>query len=99
MALDYFLSYITLQLPHFDNTRLWIQGKERIKEQKETHPCLRISVTPVGIYFCLFFTGMMNTDQIKCKTHREDSPVYYKILWVPSRVTYFMTSERTDKSQ
>lgn len=41
----------------------------------------------------------MNTDQTKCKTHREVSYVYYKILWVLNRVADFLISERTDKSQ
>lgn len=42
---------------------------------------------------------MMNTDQTKCKTRKEVSCVYYKILWVLNRVAHFMISERTDKSQ
>lgn len=68
---DAVLFHVTYWLFTFDRAGLWIQGKERGKEQKESSSCLRISIFPVGLFFRLFFRGMLNTDQTKFKTHRE----------------------------
>lgn len=73
------LYYFTSLASYLTFTELAMDSrKERVKEQKESNSCLRFCL-PSGTMFCLFFTGMMNTDQTKFKTHREVvSCMYYK---------------------
>lgn len=66
--------------------------KGKRKRTKGVQFMLENSIFPVGLFFCLFFRGMMNTDQTKFKTHRE-VVCTIKFLWVPNRVTHFMISK------